>query len=808
MADIVRMYSGPLRVRAIYHADVLIWSEAGTVPAGVVAWSGSATDRAGEIEVRLLSEPPEGADAVYIIDGVERLVTSSPQQGGRFIISDGIIAGAPQSMQVAWRNAAGRGPLGTAQVVESALDEVELISPPVLLISNLVLTGGEVGRERANWGAGVTAGPGGWVEWNGSEWIPSTQTGDEFIAGAGGSQFTWEEVGTDATGRTRKVRAEPATVYAMPVMVTPATYTSAGQPGAQYISTRATFSGYPAPDINGFVQRQLGTTGAIELVAETGTEAEGYRYRPATRATVDSLGFETWDYGAGWGPVVTVPAVAPTVSLARTPSGAITQGDTVTLDAARTGTPDPTPVWEITRNGAPFTTAGGTWSRYIDDIEDGNYVVTVTVTNSAGTATDTLSFTAAAASTDVPPYVISNPNLPALTEGVEVTAPAATFGGTPVPTASQKIQRRLPPATTWEDTGTGLTFVPAANYVYSRLATVSNGVGPALVVRSAESGAVVQVDWAFTEVDGLITIVKSPGQPPTPSVTDITYNSARIVPGTVASPAFTGFAVMPKADWNGTNPELSQRGNLQQFTGTQFNSPAPKVDLMVWRRSAKGLFTTAAAPIAPEFADTFDAATGDLAGHQSDSEHIWAAPVSGTMRITAAGRLRGTTNNSGTDLQLTNYELPTAGGYVEAVGRQMGGGTPPTAVRRTGTLSVVALYADAANCLLLSFFVASAGSASDAILVQERIGGTVTSRITHSMPGLGDAIAEHTARVVINRSTKALSLLVDGTQVGTGTYTGAYPVGSKLGARWQGSTSQAPSENGAMQFVEISAGRL
>ncbi|WP_276946454.1 hypothetical protein [Haematobacter massiliensis] len=800
MADIVRMYSGLLRVRSIYHADVLIWSEAGTVPAGVVSWSGSATDRAGEIEILLLSSPPEGADAVYIIDGVERLVTSSPQQGGRFIIYDGIIAGEPQSMQVAWRNAAGRGPLGTAQVVESALDEVELISPPVLLFSNLVLTGSEVGRERAGWGAGVTPGPGGWVEWSGSEWIPSTQTGDEFIAGAGGSQFTWEEVGTDATGRTRRVRAEPVTVYAMPVVVTPATYTSAGQPGAQYTSTRATFSGYPTPDISGFVARQLGTTGAIELVAETGTEVEGYRYRPATRATVDSLGFETWDYGAGWGPVVTVPAVAPTVSLARTPSGAITQGDTVTLDAARTGTPDPTPVWEITRNGAPFTTAGGTWSRYIDDIEDGNYVVTVTVTNSAGTATDTLSFTAAAASTDVPPYVISNPNLPALTEGVEVTAPAATFGGTPVPTASQKIQRRLPPATTWEDTGTGLTFVPAANYVYSRLATVSNGVGPALVVRSAESGAVVQVDWAYTESDGVVTIVKSPGQPPTPSVTDITYNSARIVPGSVASPAVQRFLIMPDADFNEANPSLSSSGNIIKTEGINFQSPAPNVKLATFRRSANFDFTTLPAPALPKFADTF-AGDGDLTGHTPEAGGVWLPPPSGANTLVKfLGRLRGTTGQATPAFNFSSSELAASGGYVEAVAVCL--------ARKPGGIGAMPLAIDLNNHLIMNFVYHSTDPNLDGVYVSERRGGTSYPLLSYLIPNMSDGDQQHRARVEVSRATKNVRLIVDEVDRGGATYSGTYPAGTKMGARWAASTSTYPTPNGAVQLAEMLAGDL
>lgn len=672
--------------------------------------------------------------------------------------------------------------------------------PPELIVGNIVLVGSSIDHVPGEWEPGVDV-EGEYVRRaNGTgPWLATGITSGPYIAQTVADVVTWREIGTDANGRRTTVYAQPfATVYAEPVVVTPATLTGALLPGELYTSTAATFTGFPEPEVSHGVQRQLGTTGAIETVGASGMRTVGYRYRPATRGY--SLAGEVWSYGDGWSAVVAPPAVAPTVSLARTPSGAITQGDTVTLDAARTGTPDPTPVWEITRNGAPFTTAGGTWSRYIDDIEDGNYVVTVTVTNSAGTATDTLSFTAAAASTDVPPYVISNPNLPALTEGVEVTAPAATFGGTPVPTASQKIQRRLPPATTWEDTGTGLTFVPAANYVYSRLATVSNGVGPALVVRSAESGAVVQVDWAYTESDGVVTIVKSPGQPPTPSVTDITYNSARIVPGSVASPAVQRFLIMPDADFNEANPSLSSSGNIIKTEGINFQSPAPNVKLATFRRSANFDFTTLPAPALPKFADTF-AGDGDLTGHTPEAGGVWLPPPSGANTLVKfLGRLRGTTVQATPAFNFSSSELAASGGYVEAVAVCL--------ARKPGGIGAMPLAIDLNNHLIMNFVYHSTDPNLDGVYVSERRGGTSYPLLSYLIPNMSDGDQQHRARVEVSRATKNVRLIVDEVDRGGATYSGTYPAGTKMGARWAASTSTYPTPNGAVQLAEMLAGDL
>ncbi|WP_143412927.1 hypothetical protein, partial [Haematobacter missouriensis] len=398
-------------------------------------------------------------------------------------------------------------------------------------ISPSILTAGDVlTRVRAIWDEGVTVTGEGWYFLSGAQWVSTGETGETFTVPAGQQRAAWRETGTDEEGYVYTATSNIAEIVTRPTVVTEATLTGPPLPGEAYTSTAATFSGYPTPEVTHFVQRQLGTTGAIETVAATGVFVAGYRYRPATRGF--NIAGEVWSYGTGWTAVVAYPAVAPTVSLARSPSGAITQGDTVTLTATATGTPTPTPVWEITRNGAPFTTAGGTWQREIDDIEDGDYVVTVTVTNSAGPASDSISFTAAAASTDVEPYVITNPAMPSLTAGLAVTVPAATFGGTPAPTATHKIQRRLPPSGAPEDVAAGLAFTPAANYQYRRSSSASNGVGSPAVAESPWSDTVPQVDWAFSEANGVLTIPVHPGQPNTPSVTDITPTSARIVPGT------------------------------------------------------------------------------------------------------------------------------------------------------------------------------------------------------------------------------------------------------------------------------------
>ena len=682
------------------------------------------------------------------------------------------------------------------------------IAPPELVHGNIVLVGSEINAIPGQWSAGVTVEREYVRRANGTgPWLPTGVTSGHYNATTVADVVTLREIGTDAEGRKTTIYAQPfATVYSEPAVITEATLTGTPLPGEAYTSSAATFSGYPTPEVSHFVQRQLGTTGAIETVAATGVFVAGYRYRPATRGF--SFAGEVWSYGTGWTAVVADPAVAPTVSLSRSPSGAITEGDTVTLTATATGTPTPTPVWEITRNGAPVTADGGTWHRELDDIDDGDYVVTVTVTNSAGSASDSMSFTADAASTDVAPYVITNPAMPSLTAGLAVTVPAATFGGTPAPTATHKIQRRLPPSGTPEDVSAGLAFTPAANYQYRRSSSASNGVGSPAVAESAWSDTVPQVDWAFSEADGVLTIPVHPGQPNTPSVTDITPTSARIVPGTAPTPAVTRMLMIPKSDFNADQPQLTTFGNALSFAGNSTSDHLPGTPYVFWRESYQADFDTLAAV---EFVDTFSTNLGsDLTGHVSNSSHTWAAPLSSIgMRITTGGRVRGSSNNATSNMQLNGYELPIAGGYIEAKAYAMGTNQEGQAsVRRAGTLGYIAFGIDADNFLQLAFVAPSAGSANDTIQVQERIGGNSSPRITHSVPGMSDIMAEHTARLYINRGTKALRLLVAGVEVATGSYAGSYPAGTKTGVRWGGSASQAPSDGSAMQFNELSAGGL
>ena len=672
-------------------------------------------------------------------------------------------------------------------------------------ISPSILTAGDVlTRVRAIWDEGVTVTGEGWYFLSGAQWVSTGETGETFTVPAGQQRAAWRETGTDEEGYVYTATSNIAEIVTRPTVVTEATLTGPPLPGEAYTSTAATFSGYPTPEVTHFVQRQLGTTGAIETVAATGVFVAGYRYRPATRGF--NIAGEVWSYGTGWTAVVAYPAVAPTVSLARSPSGAITQGDTVTLTATATGTPTPTPVWEITRNGAPFTTAGGTWQREIDDIEDGDYVVTVTVTNSAGPASDSISFTAAAASTDVEPYVITNPAMPSLTAGLAVTVPAATFGGTPAPTATHKIQRRLPPSGAPEDVAAGLAFTPAANYQYRRSSSASNGVGSPAVAESPWSDTVPQVDWAFSEANGVLTIPVHPGQPNTPSVTDITPTSARIVPGTAPTPAVTRMLMVPKSDFNTSQPELTAFGNALSFAGNSTSDHLPGTPYVFWRESYQADFDTLAAV---EFVDTFTTnLNSDLTGHVADSGQTWSAPLSSTsFKITSAGRLRGTTSSGALNLQKCGYELPMAGGYVEAKASAVGTGSGTAAQRRIGGLGYAPFIIDADNFLQLVFLVASAGGSSDAIQVIERISGENLTRINYSVPGMGDTKGSHTARVYVNRTTKALRLLVDGVEVGTGIYTGSYPAGTKTGVRWAGQ-GDYPSDNSGMQFTELSAGGL
>ncbi|OWJ78430.1 hypothetical protein CDV49_08315 [Haematobacter genomosp. 1] len=672
------------------------------------------------------------------------------------------------------------------------------------------MVGSEITHVPGEWPTGVTV-EGEYVRRaNGAgAWLPTGVTSGPYLAATVAEVVTWREIGTDAEGRKTTVYAQPfATVYSEPVVVTPATLTGTLLPGEAYTSTAATFAGYPTPDASHSVQRQLGTTGAIETVPVTGTFVVGYRYRVADRGW--SFAGEVWSYSP-WTDVISEAAVAPTVILSRTPAGAITEGDTVTLTATVTGAPTPTLAWVATLDGDPITLTGTGTERTIADAGPGDYEVTVTATNSANTASDTVAFTAAAASTEVAPYVITNPAMPALTAGVAVTAPAATFGGTPSPTATHKIQRRLPPSGTPEDVVTGLNFTPAANYQYRRVSSASNGVGSPAVAESPWSDTVPQVDWAFSESDGVLTIPVHPGQPNTPSVTDITPTSARIVPGTAPTPAVTRMLMIPKAEFDIDHPELATFGNALAFAGNSTSDHLPGTKYKFWRESAPVEFDTLAAV---EFVDTFSTNLGsDLAGHVSESNHTWAAPLSSVgMRITTGGRVRGISNQATTNMQLNGYELPAAGGYVEAKAYAMGTNQEgQAAVRRAGALGYIALGIDASNFLQLVFLAASAdagGSAADAIQVQERIGGTSFTRIAHSVPGMGDIMAEHTARLYINRTTKALRLLVEGVEVATGAYTGTYPAGTKTGVRWGASASQAPSDGSAMQFNELSAGGL
>lgn len=682
------------------------------------------------------------------------------------------------------------------------------IELPQLVVGNITLVDSEVNHVPGVWPAGVTV-EGEYVRRpNGtSSWVGTGVTAGAYLATTAGDVITWREIGTDANGKKTTVYAQPfETVYQAPVVVTPATMTGTAVAGQPYTSTAATFTGFPTPEATHSMQRQLGTAGAIETLPADGVFAVGYRYRPATLGA--SFAGETWSYGDGWTAVIAPPAVAPTVSLARAPAGAVTEGDSVTLTATRTGVPDPAPTWTITRNGSPYTVPAGAWELVIDDIDDGNFVVSVTVTNSAGSATDTMSFTAAPVITDVAPYVITNPAMPALTAGVPVTVSAATFGGNPNPTTTHKIQRRLPPSGTPEDVVTGLTFTPAANYQYSRASTATNGVGSPAVANSAWSATVPQVDWAFSEANGVLTIPIMPGQPNTPSVTNITPNSAQIVPGTSPTPAVTQILMIPEGDFNQAQPQLTTFGNSVSFQGNSTSGYQPNTAYRFWRESASAEFDTLAAV---EFVDTFSTNLGaNLAGHVSESSHVWAAPLTTTgMWITTSGRLRGLSNNNTTNLQLSNYELPAQGGYIEATA--YAAGTNPAgqaAERKAGRLGFVAFGIDANNYLQLVFFASSAGTASDAIQVQEVIGGTSSTRINYSFPGLSDIIASHTARLTINRSTKAMTLMVGGTVVGTGTYTGTYPVGTKTGVRWKSDVSQSPSDRSGMQFNELSAGGL
>ena len=668
--------------------------------------------------------------------------------------------------------------------------------PPELIVGNIVLVGSSIDHVPGEWEPGVDV-EGEYVRRaNGTgPWLATGITSGPYIAQTVADVVTWREIGTDANGGRTTVYAQPfATVYAEPVVVTPATLTGALLPGEPYTSTAATFSGFPEPEVSHGVQRQLGTTGAIETVGANGMRAVGYRYRPATRGY--SLAGEVWSYGDGWSAVIAPPAVAPTVSLARTPAGAVTQGDSVTITATRTGTPDPTPVWTITRNGAPFTTPAGAWERVIDDIEDGDYVVSVTVTNSAGSATDTMSFTVAAASTDVAPYVITNPAMPALTAGVPVTVPAATFGGNPPPTSVQKIQRRLPPSGTPEDVVTGLTFTPAANYQYSRASTATNGVGSPAVANSAWSDTVPQVDWAFVDDGSDVIIPVYPGQPNTLIATNITSNSAELSPGPSPTPAVTHFTVLPSSDFNAANPHLSAMGNAAYPKTNRHQNPIPATLYTYFREGAPVSFRTLPSE---EFVDNFDGATGSLAGHVSDMGGTWGAGLtSGAMTINI-GRLRGT-SISPVEMHLSSYELSADGGYLEA--------EVSSFTRIPGALGFAPLAINANNHLIVQCLTASAGSASDAITITERRGGTAYPLLSHSMPGFGDGSGDHVVRVVVDRDAKEVLLTVNGASVGIAPYVADYPVGTKIGARWAAASSTYPTTNGGVQFKKIAGGGL
>ncbi|WP_290688584.1 hypothetical protein, partial [Haematobacter sp. UBA3484] len=216
------------------------------------------------------------------------------------------------------------------------------VTQPAIISNGPVTVGGELIRVRAVWEAGVTVTGEGWYRWFGGAWEPTGETGETYIATTVGDRVTWQETGTGASGYSTTVQAPPIDVLSAPTVLSPPTLTGTPLPGEAYTSTAATFAGYPTPEPSHSVLRQLGTTGAIETVAAGGVFVAGYRYRAATRGW--NAAGEVLSYSP-WTDVIADAAVAPTVSLARTPSGAITQGDTVTLTATATGTPVPTPVW-------------------------------------------------------------------------------------------------------------------------------------------------------------------------------------------------------------------------------------------------------------------------------------------------------------------------------------------------------------------------------------------------------------------------------------------------------------------------------
>ncbi|WP_276946654.1 hypothetical protein [Haematobacter massiliensis] len=132
-------------------------------PTVLASWDWSATTTAGEIVISILSAPPAGARAVYVIAGVARLLALDPVQGGSYAVTEGITAGQVQSVQVAWAIGPDTGPLGAAKTVTSKAEEtgggeqpVEVLTPalyPAVAPVSLTAAGGSLKFPEGNWNA-------------------------------------------------------------------------------------------------------------------------------------------------------------------------------------------------------------------------------------------------------------------------------------------------------------------------------------------------------------------------------------------------------------------------------------------------------------------------------------------------------------------------------------------------------------------------------------------------------------------------------------------------------------------------------